>query len=108
MSVVEDSKGSVKEVLRDADAISLQENTGLYGQLVQGAQVVVCDPQGYLEAIGPSPEGELVQGTVDKVALVGFSDSIQLVGGQLDVLDVLLDMHRERLFSRWELAEAIG
>ena len=37
--------------------------------------------------IGPSPEGEQVQGTVDWVALNGSSDNIQLMGGQLDVLD---------------------
>ena len=44
--------------------------------------------------IRPSPEGELVQGTVDLVMLDGPSDSIQLVGGQLDMLDVVMNRDR--------------
>ena len=58
--------------------------------------------------IWPSPEGEPVQGTVDQVMLYVSSDSIQLVGGQLDMLDVLMDRDREGLFSGRELAEAVS
>ena len=42
---MEVSKGSVKELWRDADAVSLQEDTGLYGQLILGTPVVLGDPQ---------------------------------------------------------------
>ena len=57
---------------------------------------------------GPSPEGELVQGTVDWVTLNDSSDSIQLVSGQLDMLDVLMDRDRKGLFSGWELTDAVS
>ena len=43
----------------------------------------------------PSPEDGLVQGAVDQVTLHGSLDSIQLMGGQFDMLDVLMDRDRE-------------
>ena len=58
--------------------------------------------------IGLFPEGELVQGTVDQVVINGFSESIQLVGVQLDVLELLMDRDREGFFSRWELTLAVS
>ena len=42
---MEVSKGPVEEFWRDADAISLQENTSLYGQLIPGTPVVLGDTQ---------------------------------------------------------------
>ena len=52
---------------------------------------------------------EPVESTVDWVTLNdSSSDSIQLIGGQLHMLDVLMDRDRERLFSGWELAEVVG
>ena len=46
-----------------------------------GAPVVSGNPQDQPKEVGPSPEGELVQGTVDWVPFDGSSDSIQLMGG---------------------------
>ena len=40
--------------------------------------------------------------------LNGSLDNIQLMCGQLHMLDVLMDGDMEGLFSGWELAEATG
>ena len=43
MNTMEVSKGPVEELWRNANVISLQENTGLYGQLILGTPVVSGD-----------------------------------------------------------------
>ena len=76
MGTVWVSKCSVVELWRDIDMISLQENTGLYGQLVLGTPIMLDDPRDQPEAIRLSPENDLVQGTVNQVMLYGSLDSI--------------------------------
>ena len=78
---MEVSKGPVEELWRDADVISLQENIGLYGQLIPGAPIVSSNPQDKPEAVRPFPEGKPVQSAADWFAFDGSSNSIQLGGG---------------------------
>ena len=84
------SKGPFKELWRDKESVSLHENTDLNVQLILGAPEVMENPWEWPEAVRPSPEGYVVQGIVDWVALYSSSNCIQFVVGELHVLDILM------------------
>ena len=72
------SKGAVKVFWGNADFTSLQENTGLKGQLVLGTPEVSGDPLYLFKVVRLSPKGEAVHCAVYWVMFDCSSNGIQL------------------------------
>ena len=63
------------------------------------------DPWDLLPVVGPSIEGEPVQGVVDWVMVYCSPNGIYLVGGQLKVSNDVVDFNGKGIFVRQEVAD---
>ena len=64
-------------------------------------------PQDLLQSVRPAIDSEPVKGVIDWIMLYCSLDDIYLAGGQLKVLDAVMDFYGKGLFVGREVAEVV-